>query len=198
MKKRYSFSSSLIAIIVMTYMVVSQIWEGLKINFEHFLPLIAVASVYSNLKKFNSRKNGSSSSIPFKTKNDHYYTFSNYFWGFGILISIVIWYFYFEWTTLTLLSLLIIGISSIISGIQNNPSGIIKVDSEELSFGNNNKYQYIALNKLNSIKIIDESIIIKDLDEKKYSINHLNLNSNTIEKLKSFLNSKLEDVIIEK
>ncbi|WP_160112076.1 hypothetical protein [Aquimarina sp. AU58] len=198
MKKRYSFSSSLIAIIVMTYIVAFEIWEGLKINFEYFLPLIALASVYSNLKKFNNKKKRGSNSIPFKTKNDHYYTFLNYFWGFGILISIVIWYFYFEWTILTLLSLLIIGISLIISGIQNNPSGVIKVDSEELSFGNNNKYQYIALNRLNSIKIIDGSIIVQDLHEKKYSINHLDLNSNTIEKLKSFLNSKLEDVIIEK
>lgn len=198
MKKRYSFSSSLITVIAILYMVASEIWEGLKINFEYFLPFIAVTSVYSNIKDFSTSKKSSSNSITFKTKNDHYYKFSNYFWGIGILIGVITWYFYFEWTLLIVLSLLILGISLIVSGIQNTPSGTIKINREEVIFGDNHRHQYIALDRLHSIKIMDESIVVKDLDDKQYSINHLRLNSNNIQNLKSFIRSKLGDALLEK
>ncbi len=179
-------------------MVASEIWEGLKINFEYFLPFIAVTSVYSNIKDFSTSKKSSSNSITFKTKNDHYYKFSNYFWGIGILIGVITWYFYFEWTLLIVLSLLILGISLIVSGIQNTPSGTIKINREEVIFGDNHRHQYIALDRLHSIKIMDESIVVKDLDDKQYSINHLRLNSNNIQNLKSFIRSKLGDALLEK
>ncbi len=161
-----------------------------------FLPILWTSIIiWSIIYSINYRKGNATNELRFLTNNDDYNKI--YPFVIGTLLSIggvctmIFIQEYLIFSSLMTLN----GVLLIVSGILFIPNGVISIKDKELISVSGNQKNNIKIETLNEIKLFKNEIIFIDQNQKKYNLEHLNLELSDFSKISDFINQKLDKEI---
>ncbi|NAS31850.1 hypothetical protein GTQ40_12760 [Flavobacteriaceae bacterium R38] len=153
--------------------------------------LIALMSwlLLSNLRHRNKENK---TLVIITTENDNYYRILPYIFGsLTIIVSLIlIYYSIFDFKIL--IQVTFIGVLLIISGILYEPVNYVQIKKEKLIFNIDNIKKWIKLDKIKSINIQSDKIVVLEKSDRINNIDHLNMTTIDLEKLEDFLKSNIK------
>ncbi len=142
-----------------------------------------VWSILSNLQ-YDEEK-----SIKITTENDSYNNILPYIFGSIAIVTSLVLIYYSVFDYKILIQVLVIGFLLILSGIFYKPMSYVKVKKEKLIFVINDTKQWIRLDKIKSINIQYDKILVLEKSNQINNIDFLNLDLSDLERLKKYLNT---------
>ncbi|WP_299245234.1 hypothetical protein [uncultured Aquimarina sp.] len=145
--------------------------------------IFMVWSILSNLQ-YDEEK-----SIKITTENDSYNNILPYIFGSIAIVTSLVLIYYSVFDYKILIQVLVIGFLLILSGIFYKPMSYVKVKKEKLIFVINDTKQWIRLDKIKSINIQYDKILVLEKSNQINNIDFLNLDLSDLERLKKYLNT---------
>lgn len=162
-------------------------------NLYYFIPIIwIVADVYDiyKIKKYLREK--PLNEIRIRTKNDSYYNLLPFILGSILCLFSVLFYFITEYEKVGVIIYFIFGLSQILKGLNFLPSGLIKIENENLNYENGKTIKKIEVNKIKEFEISDEEIKFINENEEIIKLQHLELNNTEIKQTEYFLKKYID------
>lgn len=149
--------------------------------------LIVIYTIFKN--KIHTNEN-SKNQCRFKTNNDPYFLFLNYFLGSCATIGgSLVFYFLYPSSFYTGLLLIILGVLYYFKGKYEIPDGFLLIKDNHLLVSNGNKKIALTIETIEEIKIIPNELIFKLQNQSLKRLEHLDLNQKEISQIIFFLKS---------
>ncbi|MDP2161957.1 MAG: hypothetical protein Q8K02_15865 [Flavobacterium sp.] len=157
-------------------------------NFYNYIPLIWIVSIiYDIYKTRKYLKNIPDSEIRIRNKNNSYYDLLPFIMG-SILCAISFLFFFISDIDKIPFSLLfVLGLVSILQGLNSIPSAFIKYEDGILNFENEKIKLKIEVHKIKDFEINDNEMLLFDEEGNRMAFRYLELNQSEIEKTVKFL-----------
>lgn len=164
--------------------------------FAEYIPAIWTISIiwaiFYNLRYRNGKV---ISELRIRTKNDDYYQILPFIIGPIILVGGICAFIfinqYLAFTSLMILN----GFLLLISGFLFVPSGIIEVKNDVLRLKNETQINKVWIEEILNFELKPEGIILTQTNQRKFYLNHMNLNESDYQNITDFLNLRLNKKI---
>ena len=159
---------------------------------KEYLPIlwtmIIILSIFYSIKY---RKGNNTDELRFLTKNDDYNKVYPFIIGILLLIGGVCAVIFIKEYSIFSSLMTLNGFLLIISGILFIPNGVIRIKDKKLISVSGNQKNNIEIEKINEINLFQNKIVFIDQNQKKYNLEHLNLELSDFSKISDFINQKL-------
>ncbi|GGF69537.1 hypothetical protein [Wenyingzhuangia marina] len=191
MKKQNPYLGTLLLIGIVLLFQVEFVRETIDPIREYFPVLWIAVLIWNIYQRVKYKRGGNINQLRIPTNNDDYYKTVPFIFGILLTVGGILALKYLESERILWSLLFMTGILLLILSFLFVPSGIIEIKKNVLSFENGSRKKSIAIERIKNIELKTNEIILNEKNEKKHSVNHMNLTEKTQKSISDLLKSKL-------